>query len=445
MEICARVLLDEPDNPGALYVTGSVLLAATRYVQVIQTAKRIIEVCPKDPRGYGLLAVCYGQLHKYELSIQNAERAVSLSRTAKTLSDACYAHTNAGNWDIASKYGESALAMGDDSPLAKEALLNARVSMGYVRLAQGKWVDGFQGFRNTMRTKWRKERVYDTPNGPTVEWQGEKDAVVVVTGEQGLGDEIMAAGMIPDAAANCRKFVFDCDERLGPLFKRSFPDIVVSPTRRADALATPVMPTHHKTLFGLAELFRQTDESFPRQSYLRADPNLRAMFSALLDSWAEGTTAWSKPLIGLAWSGGLPRTGMEQRKAGLNAFLPLIRKGDAEFVSLEYKDDAAEVAAFETQHGLKVRRIPWATQSGNMELLAALIAECSEVIGVATTALHLSSALGVPTTIIVNRGLGWQFAGDELLWYPPTTRLWRKQSGASWRDSVAALVETRKR
>jgi hypothetical protein len=57
----------------------------------------------------------------------------------------------------------------------------------------------------------------------------------------------------------------------------------------------------------------------------------------------------------------------------------------------------------------------------------------------------LSSALGVPTTIIVNRGLGWQFAGDELLWYPPTTRLWRKQSGASWRDSVAALVETRKR
>jgi hypothetical protein len=151
-----------------------------------------------------------------------------------------------------------------------------------------------------------------------------------------------------------------------------------------------------------------------------------------------------REVIGLAWSGGLPRTGMEQRKAGLNAFLPLIRRGGAEFVSLEYKDDAAEVAAFEAQHGLKVRRIPWATQSGNMELLAALIAECSEVIGVATTALHLSSALGVPTTIIVNRGLGWQFAGEELLWYPPTTRLWRKQSGASWRDSVAALVESRK-
>jgi hypothetical protein len=335
--------------------------------------------------------------------------------------------------------------MGDDSPLAKEALLNARVSMGYVRLAQGKWVEGFQGFRHTMRTKWRKERVYDTPNGPTVEWMGEKDAVVVVTGEQGLGDEIMAAGVIPDAAKNCRKFVFDCDDRLAPLFRRSFPDIVVTPTRRAEAFTSPVMPTHHKTLFGLAELFRQTDESFPRQPYLQADADLRTMFSALFAEWGAGSLSnGDKSVIGLAWSGGLPRTGMEQRKAGLNAFLPLIRRGGAEFVSLEYKDDAAEVAAFEAQHGLKVRRIPWATQTGNMELLAALIAECSEVIGVATTALHLSSALGVPTTIIVNRGLGWQFAGDELLWYPSTTQLWRKQSGASWRDSVAALVDKRK-
>jgi len=135
---------------------------------------------------------------------------------------------------------------------------------------------------------------------------------------------------------------------------------------------------------------------------------------------------------------------MEQRKAGLNAFLPLIRKIDADFVSLEYKDDAAEVAAFEAQYGLKVRRIPWATQTPDIDLLAALIAECSEVIGVATTALHLSSALGVKTTIITNRGLGWQFSPPELLWYPKTTQLWRKQSGESWRDSISRLVESRK-
>lgn len=440
MEICSRILLDEPDNPGALYVCGCVLLKAARHVQVIQTAKRICEVCPKDPRGYGLLALAWGEIHRYDESIRNAEKALNLKRTAKTLADACYAHTNAGNWERADHFCTEALAIAEEG---SEAALNARVSMGYIRLAQGRWTEGFNGFRATMRTKWRKERVYDTATGPTVEWNGEPDAVVVVTGEQGLGDEIMAAGMIP--SVKCRKFVFDCDERLAPIFARSFPDVIVSPTRRADSLRTPVMPTHHKTLFGLGEVVRQSDADFPRTPFLQADPELRRMFRAFLDRDDDGTTARYGPrCIGLAWSGGLPRTGMEQRKAGLNAFLPLIRKGGVEFVSLEYKDDAAEIAAFEAQYGLKVRRLPWATQTPNMDLLAALIAECSEVIGVATTALHLSSALGVKTTIITNRGLGWQFMGPELLWYPATTQLWPKKSGESWRDSIGRLVEARK-
>lgn len=441
MEICSRILLDEPDNPGALYVCGCVLLKAARHVQVIQTAKRICEVCPKDPRGYGLLALAWGEIHRYDESIRNAEKALSLKRTAKTLADACYAHTNAGNWDTADKLCAEALTIAEEG---SEALLNSRVSMGYIRLAQGQWKEGFKGFRATMRTKWRKERVYDTATGPTVEWNGEADAVVVVTGEQGLGDEIMAAGMIP--SVKCRKFIFDCDERLAPIFARSFPDVIVSPTRRADSLRTPVMPTHHKTLFGLGEVVRQSDADFPRKPFLQADSDLRRMLRAYFAEEDSGDNFYSYqvPIIGLAWSGGLPRTGMEQRKAGLNAFLPLIRKGGAEFVSLEYKDDAAEVAAFEAQYGLKVRRLPWATQGQNLDLLAALLAECTEVIGVATTALHLSSAMGVPTTVITNRGLGWQFSPPELLWYPPTTKMWRKQSGESWRDSIARLVESRK-
>jgi ADP-heptose:LPS heptosyltransferase len=134
---------------------------------------------------------------------------------------------------------------------------------------------------------------------------------------------------------------------------------------------------------------------------------------------------------------------MEQRAAGVSAFRPLIQRGGT-FVSLEYRDDAEEVRQFEATHGMRVRRLPWVTQGKDMDLLAGLIAACDEVIGVATTSTHLASALGVPTTILANRGLNWVFAPDELLWYPPTTKLWRKQSGESWRDCVNRLVEARK-
>lgn len=431
MELCNRVILDEPDHPGALYVIGLVLLQAARQLQAIQIAKRITHLCPNDFRGWSLLTLCWGELHKYEESLRCAEKAVKCRRMDKTLADLAYAHANAGNWDLADKFNTEAMieATTSPGPLVDEALKNCRVSEGYIRLAKGDWPRGFKAYRATMRTKWRKEWAY----GDSVEWQGEPDAIVMVTGEQGLGDEIMAASVVPDAAKACKRFIFDCDARLASLFRRSFPGVLVTPTRRERDITLPVMPTHHKSLFGLGELFRRRDEDFPRAPYLIPNPEDVQMFRDRFRG---------RKVIGLAWSGGLPRTGMEPRAAGLTAFLPLLKRG-GEFLSLQYKDDQAEIAALEKQHGIQIHRLPWVTQAQDMDLLAALIAALDEVVGVHTTALHLSSALGVKTTTLVHRGSGWRYSGTDLIWYPPTTRLWRKKTGESWRDCVERLAHDR--
>lgn len=443
MELVNNVLLHEPDNVSALYVAGCVFLKAVRSVQAIQTCKRIIELKPRDPRGYGLLTLAYGDLHKYEEAIAYGEKALSLKRTPKTLADAAYAHLAAGNWDLADKYSLESLVMGKerlaqppvfgDKQDAEErkgvevAMADALTHQSSIRLAKRDWKSGFEGFRRTLRTKWRKEWTY----GDSKEWMGEPDAVVMVTGEQGLGDEIMAASVIHDAAKGCKRFIFDCDHRLAALFARSFPEVLVVPTRRKQTVALPVMPTHHKSLFGLSELFRTHDQDFPRKPFLIANSEYKAMFGQLFYQWARGG-----PVTGIAWSGGLPRTGEETRNAGLRAFLPLIRQGGT-FVSLQYKDEAAEVAAFEREFGIKIHRLPWVTQGQDMDLLAGLVASLDKVVGVHTSALHLSSALGVDTTILVHRGSGWRYASDDLIWYPRTTKIHRKASGESWRDCVA--------
>ena len=444
MEIINKVLLDEPDNVGALYVAAVVMLHAARHVQAIQLAKRISDVAPKNCLGYGILALAYGEVHKYDESIRFAEKALSCRRDAKTLADMAYAYVNAGQWDLGEKYSLEALKQAKDSEggedldkRRREAIRDAYIHLTYCKLAKKQWREGFEGYRRTLRTKWRKDRVYPGPDGKgTQEWMGEPDAVVVVTGEQGLGDEIMAASVVPDAAKACRKFVFDCDERLAPLFARSFPGVHVTPQRRSEQLVLPTSvgyPTHHKSLFGLSELLRRSDEDFPQTAYLVPDAEYVRMFRALL---GEG-------VIGLAWSGGLLRTGIEPRTAGLSAFLPFLRRG-GRYLSLQYKDDAEEVADIEKRYGVKVMRLPWVTQGKDVDLLAGLVAACSEVIGVHTSALHLSSALGVPTTILTHRGSGWRYGPDELLWYPPTTRMHKKRPGESWRDCVNRLVETRK-
>lgn len=435
VEICNNVLLDHPDHPGALFCLGSVLLKAGRYALAAQMAKRITAVCPRDHRGWAMLSHIYGERSLYDESIKYAKKALDCVHADHTLADLAYVHVNAGNWEQGKKYAVDAINA-KPSLLRENALTTAEVNLAYANLALGIWPAGFRGYRKTMRTKWRKERVYFTADGKeTVEWEGEPDAVVIVTGEQGLGDEVMAASVIPQAGQACKKFIFDCDHRLAALFARSFPNIVVSPTRREDAVRSPVAPTHHKTLFGLAELFRQKDADFPREPFLVPNQEYVGMFRELFGG---------QKVIGLAWSGGLPRTGMEHRAAGLGSFLPLLQQGGAEFVSLQYKEDAVEVAQMERAHGIKVRRLPWVTQGPDMDLLAGLLGACSEVIGVHTTALHLSSAIGTPTTVLTHRGSGWRYAPDELLWYPPTTKMHRKKTGESWRECVGRLAETRR-
>jgi hypothetical protein len=69
----------------------------------------------------------------------------------------------------------------------------------------------------------------------------------LIWGEQGVGDEIMFAGLIPDVIRTGNRCVLDCDARLKPLFARSFPGIdVVSCQASGDDLGND--PRHDPEL-----------------------------------------------------------------------------------------------------------------------------------------------------------------------------------------------------
>jgi hypothetical protein len=426
-ELASRVLTLEPNNHKALYVLGSVMLKCGRNTQAQQFLRRVCELMPHDHRGWGQLSISCAEMHRYEEAIRFAEKALAIKKEARTYADASFAHSTANNWIKAREYAQAALHL---DPAFSDAIFH----LANVDLAEQKWSAGWAGYKVSEGSKWRKKYTY----GDTKEWEGEQDAVVMVTGEQGLGDEVMAASVIPDAIRRCKTFILDCDKRIAPLFQRSFPTAIVTPTRHEKSVALPVAPTHHRSLFGLLQLFRNANAEFPRETYLKPSPEYVRMFRELF------AAIGAKRVVGIAWSGGFPRTGLTERTAGLGAFLPLLHlEPDALYVSLQYKDEQAEVIAFTEKTGRKVMRLPWATQGADIDVLAGLIAACDEVIGVATTSLHLASAMGVPTTWLANRGLNWVFAPQELLWYPPSARIWRKDRGESWRDCVYSLVRHR--
>ena len=261
-------------------------------------------------------------------------------------------------------------------------------------------------------------------------WDGKRVDTLFVYGEQGLGDEIMMASCIPDAARDVGKVVLECDPRLAGLFKRSFPGVDVYGTRRVKSVDWPQQYTVDAgaAIGQLPMFYRPTPEACPGTPYLVADPERRLQWRALLDSLGR------KPKIGICWSGGRKWTNAVGRSMGLEAFRPLIEAIDADWISLQYKDPQAEIAAA----GLPVRHWPHGATTSDYDDTAALVSELDMVIGVHTAVHHLAGALGVPALVLVpSKGL-WIWQLEPMPWYR-SARTFKQRADEPWQKTMQRL------
>ena len=244
------------------------------------------------------------------------------------------------------------------------------------------------------------------------EWQGEKDKRVILYGEQGIGDEICFASMLPDAIERAGHVILDIDERLEGLFRRSFPKASVYGTRNQVGLNWAKEDQQFDCSLAIAqigEFFRTKDEDFPATPYLVADPDRLSMWKALFSSKR-------KPVIGLAWTGGIWQTGARFRKLQLEQLLPVMQSIDAHFVCLQYKDASNEIAEFKKKHPeIDIVQYPYATLTKDYDDTAAIVAALDCVVSVPTAVVHLGAALGTPVIAMNSPHRCWKFYGGLVM------------------------------
>ena len=120
------------------------------------------------------------------------------------------------NPQIAIEMGEKALALNPDQPEVHE-------SVGYAYLMAGDFKRGFSGFEKFIGKS--RFRPLDPPNDLCPYWQGEDGIDLCVRGEQGIGDEISFASVLPEIIPRMKSVTLDAHHKLAGLLKRSFPGI----------------------------------------------------------------------------------------------------------------------------------------------------------------------------------------------------------------------------
>lgn len=420
-EIYASLLNKNFDDAHALYGIARLNMLAERYGEAFNFYRIAAGLKSLGTAPYNGMVHCFAETWDLDAAMALCKKALALDPKCKhALGNMALIHLLRCEPKKALAYGE--LALEQDVNFTE-----VFHHMTYAQLMLGKWKQGWEGHQHILgKVKTRTERHYENLGRMLPRWDGEKGKAVLVYGEQGLGDEISFASCIPDLAEISSQVVLDCDHRLESLFKRSFTNVQVHGTRFKNPMSwiDEYQLDAAVAIGDLPRFFRNSDDEFPGQPYLKADP-----------IEIDGV----KPVIGIAWNGGLPNTGSVKRSLPLEALLPILKAVPATWVSLEYKGGSDEIKSLQSNHGIEILYRPEA-RAKNYEETASLVKGLDLVICVSTAVVHLSGALGKECWCLVPSKPRWWYGieGDKSPWYK-SVRFFRQVN--DWREPIRLIAK----
>lgn len=411
LRICNDVLNEEFDSDAgqmALFMTGFIMMEAERYGLAYQIYQRCLQLKPNMSEIWSNMGMC--------LEEQDPEKAKKYFSKAVELDPRNHrAIANHALMCLQTGEPQKCIDMCDKALRLKPDLTAAHHNKGLAKLMLRDW-SGWKEYHDTLGVKHREARDYGVP-----EWEGQPGTVLVY-GEQGVGDEIMFASLLPKLLKT-NKVVFDCDSRLEGLFKRTFPTAKVFGDRfKTESRAADEKFDYQCAIGQLAYHYIKSESDFDSYPFLKADPERLIQWSALLDTFPGKK-------IGVAWRGGLRNTGEKKRSLEISDLEPLLVSGNT-YISLEYKDVPRETL---NKYGLK--SYPRATdKGGDIDDLAAIIGGLDMVITACTTVVYVAGALGIPCYVLVPSSPGYRYhTRGEFPWFN-SVKLIRQQKNESWRS-----------
>jgi hypothetical protein len=310
----------------------------------------------------------------------------------------------------------------------------AQYNFGLFCLSRGRLKEGWEGYEQRWQMKGFNALRHQSPQLP---WQGASldGQTMVVWQEQGVGDVILYAGLIPDLLARGPRLVLECEARLVPLLARSFPQAQV--VMRSDQVHPTAKDTHWQSPLGsLCRWLRASHEDFKWHGpYLKPDAARVAAFRERYRGSGGG------PVIGISWRSSNYKVGT-RKSLPLSALAPLLKLPGATFVNLQYGDCADEIARLARDSGVKLHTDDGVDSLKDLDAFAAQVAAMDMVISTSNSTVHFAGALEIPVWTLLPKGdaLLWYWFRDceSSAWYP-SMRLFRQDSPGDWSGPIARI------
>ncbi len=451
----------EPEFADAHYNLGLALIAAERFEDAAASLERALELAPRQADVHISLSNAHSMLRRYTDGEFHARAALEIDPDAMTAhNNLARALQGLGRTDEAADSMRRALALDPENPTLyanfgniledlgmiedaeaayrKAADLSpdfagAHTNLGLLLLLTGKYDEGWREYD----WRWRRPHWQRRPF-PQPPWAGEDLAgkTVLAWGDEGPGDEILFASLLPELIAAAGTCVVECAPRLTEMYRRAFPEAEIHP--RQGKLSPRLLSDDIDYQTPFTELARWLRPNLaaavkPTTAYLTADPELAATCRARYQALGDG------PVVGIAWASGNLRR--PDRNAPLPLWDPILTLPRMTFLSLQYGDHADAIADVRDRLGVTIHEDPAIDQLKSLEQFAAQIEAVDIVVSITNTTVHMAGAIGKTVWTMLPSMPDWryQLERDDTAWYPGM-RLFRQRRARHWDEVIERVA-----
>lgn len=389
-------------DAGVAHALGGALLEAGEVDAAVACFTHVLAQRPTDPAALAALASALRTAGDPTAAWPHAKRAAELApRTGAVLLTAAQVRHDVG--DLL-----GALGWLDKADRARPDHAPTRLQRAYTSLLRGPSAAGWALFEH---------RPLPAPDTGAAPWQGEPLAgrSVLVTAEQGVGDQFQFLRFVPELVARgAGRVIVACHPAAVTLLAASGIDAVPRGAPPVTDLHVPLLSLPHRLGTG-ASL------AGDRVPYLRAPDGPTP---PLPDAPA------GQRRLGLVWSGNPAFTGRATRDLPASLLPALLAIPGVTWVSLQ--QGAAGDVALPGLH-----RLPpladWAETARVLDRLDGLVTTDT---GIA----HLAGAMGRPAWVLLQKVPDWRWGltGERTPWYPSLT-LVRQRAWRDWRGVIERL------
>lgn len=447
-KLFSHFLVRHPGHPEGVNNLACALRDQEQFEQAVELVRPVIYAEPENALLWNTLASILNEQGEIDQSLTFYDEALRLDPNFAK------ARYNRANARLAT--GDATGALQDIDRALPGAVLPSEVSM--MKLARstmlmgvGRVGEGWDAYEERLAPTFGDVTHFTIDRPRWEPGQNIAGLSLAVIGEQGLGDEVMFANVLPDvveALGEDGRLTIAVEHRLVSLFQRSFPRASVGPhvTYQIDShvLRGASFVEDWNTIdawtpiASLLRGYRRTVDAFPsRPRFLAADPVRVDHWRGVLDGLG------GNPKIGVLWKSLKLDSARRRYFSPFEQWKPVLQRQGTTFVNLQYGDCERELAEARAA-GIEIWSPPGIDLKNDLDDVAALTCALDLVIGPPNATTNIAAACGAPVWLVSTPG-AWPRLGTSGIypWYPQA-RVFAPQAFNRWDPAMAEIAEALK-